>query len=1169
MTEALHIGGLPPSIRVVLLGGEAVPESLVRRCISLPGVESVYNLYGPTEDTVSSTGYRVLPDSVGPPPIGRPFGGSRAYILDAHRQAGSRRRDAESCILAASSSRAAISVAPSLPRRNSCPIPSGLPARACMQRAIYAGIGAMATLNTLAASTTKSSCVASASSWVRSIRCSVSIPSVRQCCTTVLGDGGDARLVSYLTITDAQRPSVGELRRHLAGHLPEYMVPARFIFLIRCRWIPTERSIGRALPAVEPADRSSEIAWSAPTTTLQKQLAAVWSNVLGVPRVGLEDDFFHLGGHSLRAVVAAGRIQQAMGIDVPVRMFFEHPTLACIGERARIKTSRPSGQKTVLPALPLLPREDRQLSHAQQRLWFQHRLSANAGLYNVTTAQKLIGPLDAAKLEQALGKVIARHEALRTSFPDTDGMPWAAIVPVKVARLKISIVDCSSQSIAARQTEVDRIITAEARNAFDLSRWPLMRVWLIRNTPNDHVLVLTMHHTICDDWSLRMLFEEIRRFYADGPALDPLPAQYGDFATWQDGWMATDGFLEELRYWESQLAGAPPLLEMPTDRPRPAVQTFSGTREPFTLDSELTHGLHALAKEEGATAFMSLLAVFSALLMQWTGQSDFVIGAAIAHRPHPEFQKLIGLFLNMQPLRMNIDGDPTFRQLMRRARKTALDAYANQNLPFEILIERLCRRRNPRYAPLFQILLVHLNESPPRLALPGIGSEAIPSLHAGAKFDMTLYFHEHEGRTEGAMEYNTDLFDRSTVRDLLDQLVLLMRNVVARPDSPLSRLPVTSQIAPHRSHAEPLVSEPRVVKLPAVHPITPTEQTLLDIWRELLGVSSFGVNDDFFELGGTSFLAVRIFAQIERRLSISLPLATLLVAPTIAQLARRLDLGGTPDSVTSNGIILLRRGNDGIPLFCVSGAGGQVFPFQKLAGLLHIDSAIYGLHFDGAGNVRMEEIAVTFIDRIRRIQPLGPYRLIGYSFGGALAYEMAQQLTGAGQIVEPLILIDAFVPGSIRPRPLMGRIGVHLGRLTSGGARGAFDHARQVAARCRDRLMPYRTRSGQNLPETQSTTEQLIKQIEGVNSTANRAYRPIPYNGNMVLFHATGRDPWREFLIDPYLNGWSSLVRGDLEAHGIPGTHQTLFDEPNVHFLAQQLIKYLDICRVAPIPLRC
>lgn len=1147
MAEALHTVGVPDSLRVLILGGEAVPESLAKRCLALRGIERVYDFYGPTEDTVSSTAYRVLPDSVAAPPIGRPFGGSRAYILDTNRQPVPRGVSGELYLGGVKLAREYLR-RPELTAAQFMPDPFGPPGRRmyatgdlCRYRPDgniqYIGrVDHQIKLRGLRIELGEIDAVLSQH------------PDVRQCSTTVLGDGGNPRLISHLTVIDGRRPAVSELRRHLAAQLPAYMVPANFVFMRSMPLDPSGKIDRRALGAVEPQDAPPEGPTVEPTTPLQKQLAAIWSEILGVHHIGLNDDFFQLGGHSLRAMIAAARMQNATKIEFPLRMFFEHPKLGALA--AAIECQQPG-----MPAATQMPAPcgDRRLSHTQQRLWFEQCLTPNSGRYNVTMAQRLVGPLDAAKLEQALNMVIARHDVLRTRFLDTEGAPFCEIAPAENARVAITLVDCSAERPDPRKDHLQRIINLEAQAAFDLARLPLMRAWLVRSGAEEHVLVLTMHHIICDDWSIRILFDEMSRLYNGDPGLTPPPAQYSDFAAWMHHWMTTDEFDRELTHWKSRMAGAPPLLKMPLDRARPAVQTFVGMREPLRLNRDLTSALHALASEENGTVYMCLLAAFSALLTRWIGQSDIVIGAPIANR-QPQFQQLIGLCLNTQPLRMQLGGDPTFRQLLQQARKTALDAYANQNLPFEILVDRLRSRRNAAYAPLCQVEFVHLTEGPPTLGLSGVLAETVSSYGGGCKFDMTLYVHEEDGRTEGSLEYNTDLFDRSTVRALIDEFLRLIRAIVAHPEWALSRLIEIPQAGARGPQVQANTAEPCVAPGVASRQITSTEQALMDIWRETLDIPTIDVNDDFFELGGTSFLAVRVFAKIERRLGVSLALSTLFLAPTVAQLAARVALGESGESNAGHGVIRLSGGGEGPPFFCISGVDGQSFPFRKLAGVLEVDCPIYGLQFDETAPQIMEQIAATFIDRVRQVQPQGPYRLIGYSFGGALAYEMAQQLGRAGELIEQLILIDAFVPGSIRRTSPFKRIKGHWRRLSCGSWSDRLRYVRFVARCWRERLLPDRIYPSPPMGGNLSAVEHFIAQIKRSNYVAYSRYRAVPYDGDMVLIQATGKDEWRdEFRLTPFQNGWSDLVRGRLAVFEIPAQHLALFKEPHLLLLAEQI----------------
>ena len=610
-------------------------------------------------------------------------------------------------------------------------------------------------------------------------------PEVRQ--AVVLArthQSGEQRLVAYLVAGEA-RPSPGELRRFLLDRLPEYMVPSAFVFLGELPLTPNGKIDRQALPAPEWSRRDSGREYIAPRSPVEGVLASLWSEVLGVAQVGVCDNFFELGGHSLMAAQVIARIREAFQIDLPLRNIFESPTVAELAER--VEAARRASMPAAAPPIRRVPRDGGlPVSFAQQRLWFLDQLEPGSPFYNLPEFYRLTGPLNVAALERALNEVVRRHEALRTTFDTVDGRPVQVVAPELTIPLPV---------IDAEPAEARRIAAEFARQPFDLKRGPLLRARLLRLGPQEHIVLLVAHHIVSDDWSSRVFMQEIAALYeafslGRPSPLPELPVQYPDYAAWQRQWLQGEVLDRELAYWKSRLAGIPPVLNLPVDRPRPAVQTFSGDYEQFTLSAEVTAALKSLTRKERATAFMTLLALFEVLLYRYSGQDDFAIGTPIAGRNRAELEPLIGFFINTLVLRAGLAGDPTFRELLARVRETALDAYAHQEVPFELLVDALQPERDLSHSPLFQTMFV-LQNAPVRMReLPGSRLTLSPEeAHSGtAKFDLTLFMVEGGEQFAGALEYNTDLFDRSTIRRMLDHFAALAGAVAANPDQPISAL---------------------------------------------------------------------------------------------------------------------------------------------------------------------------------------------------------------------------------------------------------------------------------------------------------------------------------------------------------------------------------------------
>ncbi|HEV3049755.1 MAG TPA: amino acid adenylation domain-containing protein, partial [Longimicrobium sp.] len=622
--------------------------------------------------------------------------------------------------------------------------------------------------------------------------------SVADCVVMARGEAGEQRLVAYV-VGEAQAEA---LRAHVRRSLPEYMVPAVFVPMEALPLTPNGKLDRKALPM--PDFASAEGRYVAPRTPVEEVLAGIWAEVLRLERVGVEESFFELGGHSLLATRVVSRIRDVFAIELPLRALFEGPTVAELA--GRVEEMRRAGLPVLPPVVPTERTGALPLSFAQERLWFIDRLEPESAAYNVPVAWRVGGALDEAALERALGEIVRRHEALRTVFPEVDGSPVQVIAPF--GGFVLPVEDLSGMSEADREAAVREHAREEARRAFDLSTGPLFRPALLRLGAEDRVLLLGMHHILTDQWSMGVLRRELSALYEAyrGGGESPLPelaVQYPDYAVWQREQLAGEVLDRQLAYWQERLAGAPELLELPTDRPRPAVQTYRGAIEGITLSGELLARLEALGRSEGATLFMTLLAAFQVLLGRYGGSEDVVVGSPISGRTRREVEELVGLFLNTLVLRTDLSGDPGFRTVLRRVRETTLGAFEHQEIPFERLVTELQPGRSLSYSPLFQVMFVLQEVERPGTAA---GSLELRSLGVGSsgtsKFDLTLFTARHAGGLTAALEYNTDLFDRGTIQRMLGHLKGLLEEVAADADVRLSRLALMEDVERRQVVAE-------------------------------------------------------------------------------------------------------------------------------------------------------------------------------------------------------------------------------------------------------------------------------------------------------------------------------------------------------------------------------
>ncbi len=626
------------------------------------------------------------------------------------------------------------------------------------------------------------------------------LPGVREAVVVAREDDPTGRrLVAYVVPETEAAIDVADLREALRAALPAYMVPAAFVLLERLPLTPNNKVDRRALPAPEIA--GSDRLFEPPITATEQTLAEIWAAVLRIERVGRRDDFFASGGHSLLATQLVARIRDAFEIELPLLAVFQEPTLQGLAERI---------DRTIGTALlPIQPRRrDRRdrdateplvfpLSLSQRGLWFLDQLEPESPTYILATALRLTGRFEPAALHAALDEVVRRHESLRATFHVVDGEPMQVIAPE--VEIPLPVVDLSALTASFREAELLRLGAAVARRPFDLARGPLLRATLLRLGEREHAVLVAIHHIVSDAWSMGVLVGEVSALYAAFTAGQPspladLPLQFPDYAEWQRDWLQGAALDAQLTYWQDRLTGAPS-LDLPTDRPRRAVQRPQVAPLSLSVPSGLAERLRALAQRHGATPFMVLLAAFEVLLGRYAAQNDLVVGTPVANRRYSDLEKLIGLFVNTLALRGNLSGEPAFSELLARVRETTLGAYAHQDLPVEKVVAELRLERDLSRAPLFQVLFQVQNAPPPEIALAAnltLARVPLGTPQAG-DYDMVVSLSDTPGGMAGEWIYNTDLFDRATIERMATHFLHLLAAACADPALRLSELPLADE----------------------------------------------------------------------------------------------------------------------------------------------------------------------------------------------------------------------------------------------------------------------------------------------------------------------------------------------------------------------------------------
>ena len=853
------------------------------------------------------------------------------------------------------------------------------------------------------------------------------------------------------------------------------------------------------------------------------------------------------------------------------------------------------GLQNQAPPLQPVPRhQPLAVSFTQERLWFLNQLDATSSAYNIPFAFQLQGSLDVAALEQSFHALWQRHEALRTTLACPTQHPVQVVTPAPDWTLET--VDLQSLSSAEQETQIQHHRHQLAQHPFDLAQGPLLRVVLLRLSDRTAILLLNVHHIVFDGWSEGILWRELAALYeafaAGHPSpLPELPIQYADFAHWQRQWLQGD-FLEALLdYWRGQLGDGLPELPLPTDHPRPSPQTRRSATQTLVLSESLTAALKAMSRQTGATLFATLLAAFKVLLHRYSDQTDLCVCSPVANRNRKELQGLIGYFVNLLILRSDLSGDPSFRALVGRVKQGVTGAYAHQDLPVQQLVSHL----NMGSAALSQVMFVLQNT--PR-QVPQFADVAVSALaidNGMADFDVFLSLTEVAGVLQGELKYNTDLFEAATIERMLQHFQVILEQVVANPEGPISQLlPLSDEEQQWLQQGrETYQTKPKLKPTrDYVKPRNRLELQLVNIWEKVLGIQPIGVKDNFFELGGESLIAMRLFAQIEQQLGQTLSLAMLLQTPTVEQLAAVLQQQPGKDADALRSLVPLQVGDSKPPLFLIPPGATTVLHYAPLLHYLDSDQSVYGLEYLGMDgkdfpHTCVEDMATHYIKEMQTLQPEGPYFLVGRCFGGIVAFEVAQQLWAQGQQVALLGILDTLRPpgyadyaetptqSAASPsdkssaskaqksanHPPSKKPGYYFSRLTQRLQQGellstvssrlqhkTLNLLDRVHARARKQqfIFPYL----QKIIFSSLSQELRIDYTFRAQKKARKDYVAEVYPGKITLFNNSEFAPASR-------DGWAALAGDGLECRQVPGDHVTMFREPNISVTSGEVMASL------------
>ena len=797
-------------------------------------------------------------------------------------------------------------------------------------------------------------------------------------------------------------------------------------------------------------------------------------------------------------------------------------------------------------------------SSVQERFWLLSQIERNNAAFHMPAMVRISGPLDVQALEKSLQTVIQRHETLRTTFEEIDKEVVQIISPAKPFVLPVA--DLQDTPEIQREERLNALIREESLKPLDLTTGPLFRAFLFVLGPGDFVLLTNIHHVLADGWSNRILQEDLWSAYSqlsNGkiPELSPLPIQYSDYSAWLKDWLDSEEAREHLEFWTKQLEGDLPVVNFPTDRPPTLRPASHGALETLLLPEDLTQALKKLSQSRNSTLFTTLLAGFGTLLARSSNQHDIIVGSPFANR-RQETERLMGPFAGPLCLRLDFSGAPTLSEVLARVNEGNLSALSHAELPFEILVDRVKMRTINGRKPIFQFYFLYQTaflqprQQGPLTILP------LPTISLGIPFELQLGMIERKEGIRAQLEYNPDIYDPQSIRQVLADYLQILEAFVSQPDARLNEINVS------RVAQAPLASEDLPHQYEFAAPQSETEKTLATIWEDVLSARPIGRDQDYFELGGNSLLATRLFAEIDRVFHIHLPISTLFYAKTITEFAALIEKQHSGDSWSS--LVPIQPNGSRIPFFCVHGGGGNVLIYRDLSRHLGPDQPFYGLQSQGLDGKRdllprIEAMASLYVEEIKKVQPHGPYYLGGYCLGGTIALEMAQQLRASGQQVAMVALFDTVNWMRLRKRNLVDLLRYHVERVNFHVKNFLLldFHGMRRFLREKWRVLESRTAvwKGSLLSRFRGNTvnytseSQLLSRLWKVNDQASLAYIPKSYLGRIADFRP--RDQYGLYL-EPGVN-WHGIALGPLDVHVLPVYPAGMLLEPFVKDLAAAL----------------
>jgi non-ribosomal peptide synthetase component F/thioesterase domain-containing protein len=827
--------------------------------------------------------------------------------------------------------------------------------------------------------------------------------------------------------------------------------------------------------------------------------------------------------------------------------------LASAASDAPVVTAEGDGAEDEFYTLPA--------SVVQERFWLLAKLDPASPKFHMRATVRLTGSLSQDTLERSFQSLVDRHEILRTTFSEDDDALVQVIASKK--RFSLSIVSVAEMPEANREEKLQELLLDEARHPFDLQRGPLFRACLFRLQAAECVLIITIHHIIADGWSQRVVQDELWSTYEAlvcnrPPSLSPLPIQYADFATWQKNWLQSQEATEHLHYWLKQLEGPLKVLDFPTDHsPAPKVSSKGGI-ESISVPMDLLQSLKTVSRSEGVTMFTLTLACFAILIFRCSNQASIVIGSPVANR-RPETEPLIGPFAGPIPFRFDLSDNPTLRDVLRRVSQVSLEALDHSDLPFEALLDKLRAPSVNGRTAFFQFYFLYQAAFLQPHVLPGLTVTPMPAFSVGTPFELQLAMIERPDEVRINLEYNADLFDRSSIQALLRYFEVLLRAMVSDPNRHLAGV------------AAPAVGE-SLRRLPDVTaktsrryvaPRNDQETKLTEIWKHILKAPRIGIHDNFFELGGHSLLAAQLVSQVKKQFGIMIDLSRLMVAPTIEQLAGQLCQSLQKDH---SHIIVIREGGIKLPLFCIHGGGGHLLDYNDMIRSLPGDQPVYGLRASDVNEAypeTVEELAEQYLQEIQAVQAHGPYQICGLSFGGLVAFEIARRLADKGERIGLIALFDtgnwAYYQNlsstklkQFRRVYMIDRLKKYGRNMIHGRLDDVASDARQfVTSRLKALVWKISRRASRLMDRP---VPKFVRSNIVVFSAVGQRFVPKGYPGRLVLFRAEGRSA--EYGDDLTL-GWTDIARDGIVVHQVPGNHLSIMRKPHVDRLVQQLTKYL------------